>query len=366
MSIGSYWWNCTAECPQDEFPNCSAWKHSDLGPPGPPYANCSTTTGLPWYDHDGYHNPISDDLDGPRLGSLSDAVVSLSLSNFYFNQTSHGERAIDLLRTWFLNPDTQMLPSGAFAQGIPGRCEGRGIGLIDFATSIPNILEAIQLLRFCGTMPSTDFAQLQDWMRQWLSYLTDSSNGQDEAAAKNNHGSNYDKHVVAVAAFLQNTSFVEKVCEEAGPNRVAVQVGPNGTLPMEDSRTKSEEYHMFDTIALLNLATLCNVHAHQSDPSKSLFDYIPTSSGAAKSGLHDVVEWLEQFVPGESARQWPFTQIRPVPNPELSFGTIYRLAANAPQWSADAQHYESLAQTLLNASETTPWEVVLTTPSSST
>jgi len=237
-----YWWNCTAECDPALFPSCAAWKHSDLGPPGPPYSNCTPSTGLPWYDHDGFANPINDQLDPPRLGATATTVVSLALSAFYHNATTHGTRAAELLRVWFLQPDTRMNPSAAFAQGIPGRCAGRGIGLIDFATPFPELVDAVALLRFTGAWAPADDAALKDWFAAWLEYLVGSPNGRDEAAAKNNHGSNYDRHVVAVATYLGNASVGTTVCREAAERRIAVQVGPNGTLPMEDLRTKSEEY----------------------------------------------------------------------------------------------------------------------------
>ena len=35
------------------------------------------------------------------------------------------------LRVFFLDPETAMNPHLNYGQAIPGRCEGRGIGLID-------------------------------------------------------------------------------------------------------------------------------------------------------------------------------------------------------------------------------------------
>jgi hypothetical protein len=74
MSVGSYWWPCTALCNRSLFPKpgeCQKWTKSDLGPQGPPFKNCSSATGLPWYDHDGYHNPLSDQTDPPQKGAMA-------------------------------------------------------------------------------------------------------------------------------------------------------------------------------------------------------------------------------------------------------------------------------------------------------
>ena len=76
----------------------------------PPFPNCSTTTGLPWYDHDGYHNPLSDQTDSPQKGQLTDAVETLTLSAFFLENKEHAERAATLLRVWFLNATTRPTP----------------------------------------------------------------------------------------------------------------------------------------------------------------------------------------------------------------------------------------------------------------
>ena len=59
-------------------------------------------------------------------------------------------------------------------------------------------------------------------------------------------------------------SVAASVCSEAAHRRLDVQIGPNGTLPLEDRRTKSENYHAFDSIALLGLAAACRkCYGHQ-------------------------------------------------------------------------------------------------------
>ena len=150
-----------------------------------------------------------------------------------------------------------MNPNAKFAQGIPGKCDGRGIGLIDFAHDFPIILDCIVILEWLGALTRDDMAQFNEWWAAWLAWVWGSSNGRDERAAKNNHGTNYDKHLVAVAHFVNNDTVVAAICSSVPKTRLDVQIGPNGTLPLEDTRTKSEGYHTYDTIALLELAAVC-------------------------------------------------------------------------------------------------------------
>jgi hypothetical protein len=278
-------------------------------------------------------------------------VETLTLSAFYLRNESHAERAALLLRHWFLDATTRMNPNANFAQGIPGRCPGRGIGLIDFASEWPVVLDCIQLLTWLGV--EIDAEAMREWWVRWLDWVWSSSNGRDERAAKNNHGSNYDVHVLAVAAYVGNMTIAADVCSAAAHARLDVQIGANGTLPLEDSRTKSQGYHAFDTRALLALVGACRKTFASSEPFRKrvhfpannanfLYEY---KSAKTHAGLFDVVSWLLPYARDEG-RKWPFRQIIPFDRSEYS--TIYRLAALAPagstEWSKHARAFEAVAE----------------------
>jgi hypothetical protein len=344
MSIGSYWWPCTAPCNVTLFSEpgeCKKWTDSDLGPKGPPFPNCSNTTGLPWYDHDGYHNPLSDQTDSPQKFALTSAVEVMTLSAFYLDNGEHAERAAFLLRVWFLNVSTRMNPNARFAQGIPGKCDGRGIGLIDFASEWPLVLDCISILDWLGVWLAADASAMHMWWAGWLDYIWNSKNGRDERAAKNNHGSNYDVHTLAVANFVGNHTVVAAVCSAAAKSRLGVQIGPNGTLPLEDSRTKSENYHAFDTTALLRLAAACRKSYGVQFPrgdADFLYGYKTAQHGV---GLLDVVTWLLPYARVPPA-PWPYNQILPFDRSDYT--TVFRLAALVPAWRRRAPEFEAVAE----------------------
>eukprot|EP00041_Stephanoeca_diplocostata_P018383 m.384547 g.384547 ORF g.384547 m.384547 type:complete len:1033 (+) comp20995_c1_seq4:135-3233(+) len=351
ISLGSYWWPCTAECNTSLFANCTLWKHSDLGPPGPPYANCSKSTGLPWYDHDGYHNPVCDG-DGPALHSMGEAASTLALAGYLLGMPVYSQRAALILRTWFVEPETAMNPNGNYAQGIPGRNTGRGIGIIDFDTAIPEALDASLLLAASDdtTWSASDTATTTAWASAWLSWLIGSKNGKDEASATNNHGSWYDSHAVAIAALLKQSAFhqrvslagdavdpvavMTKICSEAPTKRIDKQVSPDGELPMEDRRTKSEAYHAFDTEALLGLADLCLRFAPDTP---NLFAY----TGPDGRGLGKVMTWLAPYANSTTGEKWPFNQIEAFDR--STYESIFRKAARVAAWSNNAPKYAAIS-----------------------
>ena len=126
---------------------------------------------------------------------------------------------------------------------------------------------------------------------------------------------------------------VSELSVDASPQkRVAAQVGPNGTLPLEDKRTKSENYHTYNTVALLRLALLCGRFG-----AIDLYSFT-TADGR---GLLEVVSWLEPYATG--AKPWPFVQIEWF-DPSV-FIEIFRSAAvaNASAWAPKAARFEAIA-----------------------
>eukprot|EP00937_MAST-01D_sp_MAST-1D-sp2_P005309 g5309.t1 len=354
LSIGSYWWNCTAPCDAALFANCSLWAHSDLGPPGPPFADCNKSSGLPWYDHDGYGNPVNDRLDGPALRAMASASSNLALSAFLLGDPAHAARAAALLRAFFLDAPTRMNPNGAYSQAIPGRCDGRGIGIIDFTHSLPMALDAAALLEAvpvpvpvhaaaaggaggaggaASAWAGEDVKGLREWAGAFLVWLQTSRNGRDEANATNNHGSWYDVLSTGLAAHLGNASLVDAVCEAAPSRRIAVQVAADGSLPLEDSRTKSESYHAYDATALLTLADLCLRY------TRGRVDLFSFASGADGRGLARAMLWLAPFASRE--QPWPFRQVERFDG--TAWTELYHLAARAKPWAANATAFRALA-----------------------
>ena len=159
--------------------------------------------GLPYIRRDGEVNPESRDAnsDRPALAAMTEAVVALVLAFFFTDKPVYAERVALLLRTWFLDPVTRMNPHLDYAQAIPGRVDGRGIGIIDTTRWIA-LVDAMGLLAASSAWTEADKAGMQTWFSEFVDWLLNSKNGQDEAQQHNNHGSWYDAQVAAYAFFL--------------------------------------------------------------------------------------------------------------------------------------------------------------------
>ena len=114
-----------------------------------------------------------------------------------------------------------------------------------------------------------------------------------------------------------------------------MQVAPDGALPLEDKRTKSQSYHAYDAQALLRLARLCRRFSTQS---VDLFAF-ETADGR---GLAKMMRWLAPYARREPPpTPWPFKQVERF-NP-LAYTKVFRSAAKA--WGgAAAAAYEKIAE----------------------
>ena len=270
--------------------------------------------GLPYVRHDGRVNPESriDNDEAPFVG-LADAVETLGLAYYFTVDAQYADRAVQLLRVFFLDTATRMTPNLRFAQAIRGVTDGRGIGIIG-TRDIARIIDGIRLIQGARTFTAADRAGLHEWCRAYLNWLRTSPNGRDEAATKNNHVSWYDVQLASLALFVGDTATAREVAVDGGRRLVDTQIDPAGREPLELARTRSLSYSFFNVEALSRLA---EIGRHVG---ANLWSY-RAPSGASLLGA---IRFLAaSIVPGST---WAGEQITPV-RPEEFFRTLWRAAS---------------------------------------
>jgi hypothetical protein len=256
----------------------------------------SKPDGRPYIRKDGERNPeISKITDRDNFGRLGGAVTTLSLAYAYTGREEYATHAARLMRVWFLDPATRMNPHLTFGQYIPGINQGRGIGIIE-TRSLPDMLDGIILISSSPAWTKADEVGLQAWMRQYLSWLTESTHGQEESKNGNNHETWYDVQVAGLALY---TGQVEKARRtlEGSRARIGRQIAPDGRQPRELERTRSWDYSEFNLAAFMDLATL-GTHL-----GIDLWNY-RTADGR---GIRPALDFMVPYAAGE--RLWTFDQI---------------------------------------------------------
>lgn len=212
--------------------------------------------GLPYIRRDGERNPEFNAYgDNERIDRMVDNVVTLGLAFAVSKDERFAERAIRQLTVWFLEPTTKMNPNLNFAQAVKGVNEGRGIGIIE-TYSFRHLIDAMILLKQSRSWTREVEEGLRSWFGEYLRWLLESPHGKDEAGWKNNHGSAYDVQTSCIALYLGKKDLVAKTVAAAGMKRIAVQIEPDGSQPLELERTKSWGYSIMNLDALIELARL--------------------------------------------------------------------------------------------------------------
>jgi hypothetical protein len=275
LSLAPYWWATT------EPTETNPW-------------------GCPYVQKDGVRNPLVDSIpDHAARGTAFSAIYQLSLAWYYTGKAAYAQRAALDLRTWFVDPATRMNPNMNFAQGIPCKIDGRGIGIIEFSYAFTQVLDAMAILDLGAPgWSATDHSGMHGWSTEFLNWLRTNKNGTDEAAAANNHGSFYDMMVAALALSTGQKALAASVVQAAKAKRIDVQIQSDGYQPLEGTRTRSWHYFTFNLVALTRLAQI-GQHV-----GVDLWHYKSPTGGS-------ILGAVDYLIPGATQGQsvWPYPEM---------------------------------------------------------
>lgn len=257
----------------------------------------SKKDGTPYIRRDGEINPerSGDGFDRIRTQQMADDVTTLTLAWYFSGEARYATAAQLRLDVFFVAEDTGMNPNLNFGQSIPGRTEGRGIGIID-TSFLLDVVDSAWLLEAGGMLTPSVANGLKTWFADYARWLVTSPLGKDERATKNNHGTYYDLQLAAFSLYAGDCALAERVIADAR-SRIDAQIDAEGHFPLERTRTRSFHYYIFNLEAFLKLARL----------GEPLGVDLYTYKGEDGTGLLDVLGILIKYSGKES--QWPYEEI---------------------------------------------------------
>ena len=252
--------------------------------------------GKPYIKKDGEKNPANDLVsDDKNFDNLIAAVQTLSWAYYFTNEEKYAAKSTELIRFWFLDTATRMLPNLNHAQIRTGIDTGASSGIID-THSLPQVVDAIGLLRSSKAWKSTDEQGIKQWFTDYLHWMRTSVSGKKEAEAKNNHGTFYDNQIAIIALFCGNNITADKIFKTEF-DRIESQIEPDGKQPLELVRTASLGYSTFNLEAWSMLANAAETRGID------LWHY-ETKDGRS---IKKAIDYLLPFVTG--GKKWEYQQI---------------------------------------------------------
>ncbi len=284
--------------------------------------------GLPYIRRDGEVNPESREYtDKQEMGKLLNALPVLAEAYYFTGEEKYAEHCANLIRAWFLDPSTKMNPNLNYAQRIPGRTEGRGIGIIDtrkFA-HLPDIVKMIATSRHWS---QADQDGLEEWLRAYMDWLVNSEHGKDEAIHGNNHSTWYFAQTIPLSIFVGNKSRADSLAEKGIPLILEEMIERDGSQPKELARTRSWDYSAMNLVGIITFA----LGLEQLE--NPVWEY-QNQHGA---GIRDALEYLIPYANGDKA--WEHEQINEIDYSKLKYSL--QVAARAYQYP----DYQELANNL--------------------
>ncbi len=246
----------------------------------------------PYVRRDGMTNPANFVDHRNYLMRLSVEVPALAAAWKLTRERRYAEHAAAHLRAWFVAPATRMNPDLRYAQAIQGRSTGRGTGIID-TIHLVEVARAIPVIAQAGSLQKDELAQVKQWFAAYTDWMATSKNGIEERDAKNNHGTCWTLQVAAFAALTGDDQRILECAERFRTMIVPEQIAPDGSQPLEVSRTKPYGYCLFNLEALTTLCEIASRHGHD------LWSF-QTKDGR---GVRQAVEYMFPYMADK--KKWP-------------------------------------------------------------
>lgn len=236
----------------------------------------SKSDGLPWIARDGVVNPVSrgNDTDFNRKNAFFLAVEQLTWAYYFSGDERYADKANELIRVWYLNPETRVNPNINFGQGVPGIADGRKAGVHEWGGQ-SCVITALQIFEADGVLPADVKSGMQVWLNEYLDWLITNPMAIDAGFTRQNHANHYNYQVVGLMMYLGRNDEAKAVVEAAKQNRIADQILPNGTQPREMGRTKSVHYASLNLWSMTELTLMgrklgIDLWAYETDDGRSL------------------------------------------------------------------------------------------------
>lgn len=283
--------------------------------------------GLPYIRKDGERNPeVYEYPERENANLLGDAVSCLGILYYITGKEVYADACANLLRTWFIDSKLGMNPNMTYAQHIPGIKKIRAAGFID-SRRFCRALGVAKLIEGSTGWTSSDKKKLDEWAAAFCYWMENSTQGQTEAHAGNNHGLWYEAIHLMVLAYLDRTDRIREVAEQNILPKIGAQLADDGSLPQELKRTLSLHYSTFALEALMEANQIT------SQIGINLWN-TPASNGKAASQA--VAYLYPYYLHPES---WKFKQIKPFDSSRAAI-LLYEagIALNNPQYLDTAKH----------------------------
>jgi len=267
----------------------------------------------PYINRDGLTNPDNFLDHRKAMVRLSKIIGALASAYKITGQEKYVTQAVLHLKAWFTDPATLMNPNLLFAQAVKGKFTGRNYGIID-TIHLMEVAQGILVMEKSKAFDQKTAAGVKEWFAAYIKWLNTSKPGLQEKLVKNNHATCWAMQVASFAKLCNDKEMLDSLRIRYKTVLLPNQMGPDGSFPLEMSRTKPYGYSIFNLDAMTMLCQILSV------PTDNLWEFETSDGKSIKKGIN----YLYPFIADKS--KWTlkpdvmYWDNWPVAQPFLLFG----------------------------------------------
>jgi hypothetical protein len=255
-------------------------------------------------------NPESFVANKTALDAMSNAVFALGAGGFFLDETRYAKRAARVVRAWFLDPATRMSPDLEFA---------RATGVIDGRAFI-RAIQGMEFLAQSGNWDPKEQAAVRRWFAEYLLWLTESDNAEEEKLSGDYRASWWAAQTSAVATFVENASVRNLVFRFYREQIFPRQIRSDGSATKEESRTKPLWSSAFNLEAMVTICRIAQVQGVD----------LWQARGRNNATIVTVIDYLLPYL--TEPHKWRKEQVADSPKGQLDFLAFAGMGLKRPEF----------------------------------
>jgi hypothetical protein len=219
----------------------------------------NSENGFPYIRKDGVVNRnVSKYSDSIHLHRMVLATKLLSIFYYVTKSEEYAQRAIKIIRSFFINEQTKMNPNLTHSQIIMvGEKDIKTRGLIIDADRLFMFPDTVEILKVSPEWKDSDEESIKKWFDEMASWFLTNPRGIRQGGYHHNIKTSYLKQLIAYLCLAGRVDEAKEYISNNIKELLIKQIDSNGLQVQELNRVKSRHYCDYNLALLCDLAKIC-------------------------------------------------------------------------------------------------------------